>query len=408
MSHLTEKDKLEVIELTKQLIKIPSSKNDDNKIYEFASDYLKHNGFDVFSQNIENPFIPTNHLSNVYTKIGNGKGKKIVLNGHLDTVTTTESGWFYNPYEALEDNGKIYGLGASDMKAGCAALMVALSVLKRIKKDINGELFLSLVFGEEDSFSFGTDTLLREFDLKKYNAALVTEPSPLLAYNSYCMTHRKIHNVTFPAIITGAEGRALFEIEFIGKSAHASQPSKGINAIHDASAFINALVNMDFFSNIKMGRGEYCILNFKGATEGFTIPGYCTLDVNRHLVVGETWKTAMKEIKKVIKKLNPESKVIIKKKYAPSLEHEYNPYVCENNSIFDTFKECIPKETKHAHCELTTRSVGDFNFFGTRSKIPVIVFGPGGGNIHSPNEFVNKDEIIKTTEYILEFFMKIM
>ncbi|MCK9225645.1 MAG: M20 family metallopeptidase, partial [Candidatus Muirbacterium halophilum] len=117
---------------------------------------------------------------------------------------------------------------------------------------------------------------------------------------------------------------------------------------------------------------------------------------------------AMKEIKKVIKKTNPKSKVVINKKHSPSLEHEYNPYVCENNEMFEKFKQCIPKDVKYAHCDLTTRSVGDFNFFGTRAKIPVLVFGPGGGNIHSPNEFVNKDEIIKTTDYLLDYFMKIM
>ena len=68
------------------------------------------------------------------------------------------------------------------------------------------KLLLSFVFGEEAPFSLGADTLLREFDLKDFDLIIVTEPSPLLAINDYCYTHKKTHKSKYPVVIIGAEG----------------------------------------------------------------------------------------------------------------------------------------------------------------------------------------------------------
>ncbi|MFW5782251.1 MAG: M20 family metallopeptidase [Candidatus Muiribacteriaceae bacterium] len=408
ISNLIKEEQKELIELTSELVKIPSSKNDNARIYSFAEDYLNKCGFNAFRNREENPFMPLNDLHNVYVRFGDSKKgkKKILLNGHLDTVPVS-SGWFFSPYSGVVEDGRLYGVGSSDMKGGCAAAIIALKALKRICGNIDGEVFLNLVYGEEDSFSFGTDSFLREFDAKKYDLVIIPEPSPLLGENSYCITHKKVHKVSFPTVITGAEGRALFQIDFSGRPAHASQPSKGINAIHDASRLINALLDLDFFTNIKMGRGEYCILNLTGGSDGFTIPGKCSIEVNRHLVVGETWKTAMKEIKRILKRLNLKSKVMINKKFSPTLEHEYNPYISRNTPLIEEFKKGLNPTHRNAVCNMTTRSVGDFNFFATRAKIPVVVFGPGGGNIHSANEFVNVSDLEVTAEHILDFFLRI-
>ena len=64
------------------------------------------------------------------------------------------------------------------------------------------------------------------------------------------------------------------------------------------------------------------------------------------------------------------------------------------------------RKKKNNTCRFTTSSVGDFNLFGTRSRVPTLVFGPGGGNVHTPNEFFNKDEIIDSANIIPAFLMK--
>lgn len=411
---LKKDEKEELISLTKRLIKIPSSVKDGNSIYEFTHEYLKEKGFDVRFQTVSNPYIDYYDFSNLYLKMGNGKGPKIMLNGHLDTVAVdSEKTWRYPPFSAVEEDGKIYGRGAADMKGGFAAAVIALLALVDRKKEINGELFLSGVFGEEAPFSLGADTLLREFDLDDYDLIIVTEPSPLLTEDDYCFTHKKIHKSQFPVPIIGAEGRILLELEFYGQAAHASHPSVGVNSLHDASTLISELARFDIFTHIKRGRGHYCVLNIEGGDRTFTVPSYCRVLVNRQLMLGENAKYIIRELKKIVNALNLDSKVNIYRKHSPGPELEYKPYLNEESEYIDLFidrlsKNLIKKDgTNEELCKFSTRSVGDFNLFGTRTEAPAIIFGPGGGNIHAPNEYVNRDEVIDTANYLLDFLMEV-
>lgn len=414
---LESHDEVELIELTKDLIRIPSCQKDGNEIYEFVRRYLEGKGLNVRSQMIENPYIEYMDFSNLYVTLGNGKGPKIMLNCHLDTVPVYGN-WFNSPYSGIEEGDQLFGLGAADMKGGCAVAIFTMVRIAKLLGDFNGRLFLSCVFGEEAPFSLGADTLLREYGLREYDLIIVTEPSPLLAIHDYCLDHKKIHTSEFPVLIVGAEGRVLFEIEFFGKSSHASHPSQGINALHDAAKVISEFARFDVYSNIKMGRGHYCVINVEGGDASFTVPGYCKILVNRQLTLGETEKAVMKEIRMIIRSLRLRSKVSVKKRYSPSKELEYRPYLYENSNLIQVFQNVIRANggrngenrsslQGRTTCRFTTSSVGDFNLFATRTSVPTIIFGPGGGNIHTPNEFVSKREIIESCNYLIRFLMTV-
>ncbi|MEF8878862.1 MAG: M20/M25/M40 family metallo-hydrolase [Candidatus Thermoplasmatota archaeon] len=414
---LTRDEEEELIYLTKELIKIPSSVKDGDEVYHFTHQYLKEKGFDVSFQTVSNPYIDYYEFSNLYLKVGNGNGPKIMLNGHLDTVSVEdEQQWVHPPFEGVEEKGRIYGRGAADMKAGCAAEIIALLGLVERKEEINGELFLSCVFGEEAPFSLGADTLLREFPLDDYSLIVVAEPSPLLAIDDYCFTHERIHEGKFPVTIIGAEGRVLLEIEFFGRAAHASHPSIGVNVLHDASNLISELARFDIFTHIKRGRGHYVVLNIDGGDYSFTVPSFCKVLVNRQVMLGESTESVIREVKKIVNALNLKSKVNIYRRHSPGPELEYKPFLNEEDEYIDLFMDKVndmrPKEDdvegeKKTHCKFSTKSVGDFNLFGTRTDAPTIIFGPGGGNIHAPDEFVNKDEVIDTANYLLNYLMEV-
>ena len=417
-NRLTVEEEIDLITLTKQLIKIPSTVDDGNDIYRYVQDYLKQKGLPVQLQSKRNPYVDYHDFSNLYVKLGNGNGPKIMLNGHLDTVGALRpQRWSYPPFDAVEKDGKIYGRGSADMKAGCAAEIIALIAFARRKKEINGELFLSCVFGEEAPFSLGADSLLREFDLDDYDLIIVAEPSPILSVNDYCFTHDKIHATTFPVAIVGAEGRVVLEIELFGKAAHASHPSRGINALHDASTLISELARFDIFTNIKRGRGHYVVLNIEGGDPTFTVPEYCRILINRQIMLGEDADSVIREIKKIVLALRLESKIQVYKRHSPDPLLEYMPYINDKSKMIDLFLETVNEQQKKQDssdasnqeelCRFTTRSVGDFNLFGTRTKAPTLIFGPGGGHIHAPDEYVNKDEIIETANYLLSFLMKV-
>jgi succinyl-diaminopimelate desuccinylase len=419
-NRLTPEEIIDLLTLTKQLIRIPSSVTDGDEIYKYTEDYLKNKKLPVIRQTIKNPYITYHNFENLYVKLGNGNGPKIMLNGHLDTVGVQRpERWKYPPFEGVEKNGHIYGRGAADMKGGMAAAIMALIAFAKRKPEFDGEVFLSCVFGEEAPFSLGADTLLREYSFDDYDLILITEPSPILSINDYCFTHDKIHETAFPVGIVGAEGRVVLEIEFFGKAAHASHPSRGINALHDAANLISELAHFDIFTNIKRGRGHYVVLNIEGGDPTFTVPEYCRVLINRQIMLGEDVASVIREIEKIVNALRLKSKVQVYKRHAPDPSLEYMPYINDDSIFIDKFFETIntyngvynvkshTSSDQSIGCRFTTRSVGDFNLFGTRTKAPTLVFGPGGGNIHAPDEYVNKHEVIETANYLLSFLLSV-
>lgn len=403
---LKEDEEVEMISILKNMIKLPSSLQDGGEIYDHVYNELKKIGIDVQFQELENPYSTYQHRSNIYAKIGNGMGPKIMLNGHLDTVSPSHN-WYFDPYDPREEDGKIFGVGSADMKGGCASIIGCVRRLLKEKKELNGTLFITFVFGEEAPFSLGADTLLRQFDMKDYDLIIIPEPSPLLSVNDYCYTHKKYHRSRFPVPIIGAEGRVLFEIDLLGRSAHASHPSQGINALEDASRLITRLSDFDLFSSVKMGRGHYCVLNIEGGDKTFTVPSFCKIFVNRQLTLGEDEASVTKELKGIVKKMKLNSKVQIKKRFSPDPLLEYRPYLSDTNDYTEKFMKQLPKPKRGKKCRFTTSSVGDFNVFATRTGVPTIAFGPGGGNIHSPNEYVNRQEVIDTANYLLNFLLEV-
>jgi acetylornithine deacetylase/succinyl-diaminopimelate desuccinylase-like protein len=159
------------------------------------------------------------------------------------------------------------------------------------------------------------------------------------------------------------------------------------------------------------------VLNIEGGDPTFTVPEFCRILINRQIMLGEDARSVIREIEKIVLALRLESKVQVYKRHSPDPLLEYKPYVNEHSPYIDLFlknvaeqrltDDTVPSSSQQEPCRFTTRSVGDFNLFGTRTRAPTLVFGPGGGNIHAPDEYVNKDEIIETANYILSFLMKV-
>ena len=91
---------------------------------------------------------------------GAGPGRRLVLNGHLDTFPIGEARWSHPPLGAVLEDGRIYGRGACDMKAGVAALVLAFVTLAEFRDAWDGELVLTLVGDEETGGRWGTQYLL--------------------------------------------------------------------------------------------------------------------------------------------------------------------------------------------------------------------------------------------------------
>ena len=186
----------------------------------------------------------------------------ILLNGHHDTVAPA-GGWTTDPFEPLERNGMMYGLGASDMKAGTA---INICLFLEFRNRIN------LIFtssDDEESDSVGTFALLDPDHgplspyLHRIRGAVITEP-------------------TNERIMLGARGRYALHLTVHGKAAHGARPHLGVNAIHRAAALALRLARLPMDTHPQLGTGSVCTLSISGGTRTLSVPDRCDLLVDRH------------------------------------------------------------------------------------------------------------------------------
>ena len=162
--------------------------------------------------------------------------KNLLYNAHMDVVPPgNEKDWKYPPLSAFNKRNKvIYGRGASDMKAALAAMVISLTILKKLNLKLKGNLIVNAVADEETGGKFGTKWCLENILIPrdiKCDVTIVGEPSGLSPLPK--------------AIIFGEKGHLVIKVITYGKSAHSMVPEMGINAISMMSKIIENLDNLD-------------------------------------------------------------------------------------------------------------------------------------------------------------------
>ena len=153
MSAILEKiQDQEAIELTQQLIRIPSFLWQESTIGHWLADWMTERGYEVELQ-----AVPLRDGSVTHQAIGilrgDGSGRSLMLCGHTDTSDWNgdvfrRDQWRYDPFGAEIDEGMIYGLGALNMKAGLASMLMAGEAIRRSSRRLNGDLILACVVAE--------------------------------------------------------------------------------------------------------------------------------------------------------------------------------------------------------------------------------------------------------------------
>lgn len=350
------------IECLKDMIKIKSVVGEERELAEYLRLELESLGFKTEMHEVE-PKRP-----NVYAKLSGRPGDlRLMFNGHTDTVPVCE-GWQTDPFTPIVRDGRIYGLGSCDMKAGFACALAALKAIVDSGIDFRGELLFSGVIDEE-AYSKGAKAMLKT-GYAKCDAIVLGEPYP--------------GNETKP-IPLGITGKILYDITVKGRSAHGFTPQLGVNAIEEAAKIITSLDKLKMKRHEKFGVGNHCILKIEG---GYTIysvmvPDRCRFEVNRLLVPGESAKSAIDDFNELVESLNLKSEVEVKTKppqYEPFILREDEPIL----KIFQkVYKEVLGVEPKYAY----NTGITDANVFAGEAGITCLHLGPERGNVHQPNEY---------------------
>ncbi len=173
-------DSDEFIDLVQQMVRIPSETppGDTTDIAAFVGDYLDQSNapYEVVDPEPTMPNI-------VGTIEGNDPGKHLVLNGHLDVFPAGDpAAWIDDPYSAIIRDGKLYGRGVSDMKAGTAASILTYCYLNQVREHWQGKLTLTAVSDEESFGPYGSRYLIEHRPDVRGDALLNAEPSTPYSY----------------------------------------------------------------------------------------------------------------------------------------------------------------------------------------------------------------------------------
>ena len=144
------------------------------------------------------------------------------LNGHFDVVPAG-AGWTVDPFGGLVRDGRIYGRGSCDMKAGIAAAVYAAEILRRAGIPLPGTIEVSGTVDEESGGMAGVHYLAEHHWLAQDKTDFVIIPEPL-DVDRVCIGHRGVY---------------WFEVEARGRIGHGSMPFLGASAIEGMGQFLH-------------------------------------------------------------------------------------------------------------------------------------------------------------------------
>lgn len=383
--------------LLMDLVSIESPYFEEDNVMDYVYNWFKENNIDAFVHEYHESKVTGFKGKNIVVNLeGKEDGPVICINGHLDTVRLC-NGWTVNPKGEVKGD-RLYGVGALDMKSGCAATMIALKAFVENHKDFKGKIISTYVSVEEGPYGMGTNALIEEGYIKDIDFSITTEPSAGFTGN------------TFPDVCLGARGGYGLEIEFFGKSAHAATPEKGISAADDAAKVICELKTVEYVEDPYLGTGDACVVAVECDGGACSVPDYAKVRLFWHIVVGENEGTITREIEKAIKRANIQCNYKINFREAPSDGSKgFMPYTITGEEPFA--KEFL--ETVENVCETQPsisyfQSIGDFNYLGSRLGAPTIIFGATGGNFHSSDEYVELESVYMTAKVIYKYLENIL
>lgn len=268
---------------------------------EFLADAMTDRGYDVETVEVPAAVVAehypdrTEHerVNVLGRKHGDEPGPDVHFTGHFDVVPAGED-WTYDPFDAVVEDGRIYGRGASDMKAGIAASLFAVDALEAAGVDVPGSVTQSMTVDEETGGFTGLGYLVDEGYVSRENT-------------DYC-----VYTECFDSsrICLGHRGVLKFHVTAHGEKAHGCMAHDGENAV---TAMQNFLGRVDEYETDLHARStdlpvtppesQRADISATMLDAGYSenvVPDRCQATFYRVLVPGESADDARTEIRELM------------------------------------------------------------------------------------------------------------
>jgi acetylornithine deacetylase len=306
---------------------------------------------------------------------GTGGGRSLLLCGHTDTVNVEGMD---APHSPRVDDGRLYGRGSYDMKAGLAAALVAAREASRL--GLRGDVLVAAVADEEHA-SLGVQEALRHVAA---DAAVVTEPTEL-------------------EVVVAHKGFVWIEIEVTGRSSHGSRPHLGVDAIVKMGGVLEELGRLDRSlaerTHPLLGRASLHASVIEGGVEMSSYPARCTLGLERRTLPGETREEVAREVEALLDRCraaDPELEATAR------LGLSRDPFELAPDEelvalVVDAAGGVLPEHP----CVGGASYWADSGFIAA-AGIPTVLFGPGGDGAHAIEEWVSLADTEAVARTLLE------
>jgi acetylornithine deacetylase len=325
---------------------------------------------------------------------GIAEGRSLIFSSHMDTVPVGSDPWVHNPWGGEIADGKLWGLGAYDMKGGLVASLMVARALHDLEITLNGDLIIESVVDEE--FGGCNGTLAARL---KYNAdfAVVPEPTNL----QICPAHH---------------GGLMLRVSFEGKSGWGFSPEQPIDPVIAIAHFIQMLetwakhrtqtssVPELYKSNPKLA---VVVNQVKAGNVNLPffadrVPSDAWLTVWIETFPGTTQAQVLQDLQGFYLETQASNPVLAN--FAPS----FTPLRWLDGSAINADH---PGVKMLAQASFETRGqeptvqgaefACDGHIFNLYSPTPMVLLGPSGGQPHSPDEFLDLKSYLQLVEVFI-------
>jgi acetylornithine deacetylase len=324
---------------------------------------------------------------------GAGGGRSLLFSSHIDTVPVGVDPWSKAPWGGEISDGRLWGLGAYDMKGGLIASIMALKALKDMGVRLKGDLMVESVIDEEYGGCNGT--LAARL---KYNAdlAVVPEPTNLIV----CPAH---------------QGGLMLRVIFHGKPGWTFSPEKPIDPVNAIARFITLLNEWvaergwqppAIYQNNPALSAMINQLKAGDVAHPFfadRIPSSAWLTAWISVYPGMTQEQVMGELQTYYRHAQQQDPVLAE------FQPEWEPIRFLSGSQIPADHPGV-----QAFAAVATQVRGqtatvqgapfacDGHMFNLHSPTPLLLLGPNGGGPHSPDEFVYTNDYL----HLVEIFVR--
>jgi succinyl-diaminopimelate desuccinylase len=394
----------EIVQFTVDLVRMPTV-NPPGDEYEscarFLGDHLRLRQFDVeYIVADGRPEHTTRHPRvNVVASRRGGDGPVVHLNGHIDVVPPGD-GWTLDPFAGVVRDGRIFGRGVCDMKAGLAAAVYAAEAIARAGVALPGTLEISGTVDEESGGFAGVAWLAEQGRIAKARTDYVIIPEPL--------------NVD--RISVGHRGVYWFELTLVGRMAHGSMPFLGASAIDGMTEVLSAirrelepaLAGRLTSMPVVPEAARHATINVNAIEGGQPIAGIqtpcvadrCRAIFDRRFLIEETFGRAKAEIDALVKRALSS---------VPGVEHELRDLMVvepvqtpHDSPVVGAVERAIGHVLDRQATLVASPGTYDHKHVARIAGIPhCIAYGPGQLELaHQPDESCRIDDLVNATKVL--------